>query len=152
MYRQNQSLVDLLSPVIRAMGYEMLGLEHHSGRKTSLLRIYIDKENGIGLDDCTRVNRQVEALLDVHEPLAGSYQLEVSSPGLDRPLFTLAQFARFIDHRVQVRTREYIDGRHNFTGRITAVEDGAVRLATHDGAFTLTGDSIGWARLAPDTR
>ena len=150
MYRQNQALVDLLSPVVRAMGYEMLGLEHHAGRRTSLLRIYIDSDSGVSLDDCTRVNRQLEALLDVHEPLAGSYRLEVSSPGLDRPLFTLDQFARFTGCRARVKLREDIDGRHNFTGRIGVVAGGAVSIETDGGAFTLSGENIGWARLVPD--
>lgn len=150
MYRQNQALVDLLSPVVRAMGYEMLGLEQGGGGGASLLRLYIDSERGIGVDDCSRVNLQVEALLDVHSPLGKGCRLEVSSPGLDRPLFTLEQCARFIGHRARVKTRARIAGRQTFTGCIEAVESDTVRIATANGPVRLSGEDIRWARLVPD--
>ena len=152
MYRQNQSLVELLSPVVRAMGYEVLGLEHGGNRGTPLLQLYIDSEQGIGLEDCSRVNSQVGALLDMRGPLGRNYRLEVSSPGLDRPLFTLEQFSRFVGQRARVKMRDRKDGRQTFTGRIEAVIDNAVRITTVDGEFTLLGDDIRWARLVPEYR
>ena len=82
MVKQNKKLVDLLAPVISAMGYEMLGVEQISQGKSSTLRIYIDKEGGINVDDCQRVSHQVTGVLDVNDPIKGAYHLEVSSPGV----------------------------------------------------------------------
>lgn len=148
MYKQNQSLVKLLEPVISAMGYEMLGIEYFTRGHGSLLRIYIDNEAGISVDDCERVSNQVTGILDVNDPIHGSYNLEVSSPGLDRPLFTLEQFRRFKGHRAQVKLRSKLDGRRNFTGEIGAVEPDRVVLHDRDERYTIPADLIEKAHLA----
>ncbi len=96
MYKQNQVLVELLQPVVSAMGYEMLGIEQIPQGRDSLVRVYIDSETGISLDDCERVSDQVTGVLDVEDPVKGSYRLEITSPGLDRPLFTLEQCRRYL--------------------------------------------------------
>ncbi len=144
--------MNLLSPVVQSMDYELLGLEYHEGNRRAVLRVYIDSDQGIGVDDCAQVSRRLGTLLDVHDPLPGSYQLEVSSPGTDRPLFTLAQFARCVGSRARVRLQDRSTDRHTFTGRIEGVEDDAVRIETADGLHVLPAEHIGWARLVPDYR
>ena len=147
MYKQNQSLVKLLKPVISAMGYEMLGIEYFTRGHGSLLRIYIDNEAGITVDDCERVSHQVTGILDVNDPIPGSYNLEISSPGLDRPLFTLEQFERFKGHIAQVKLSAKLDGRRNFTGKIGAVERDRVVLDDRDESYTIPADLIEKAHL-----
>jgi len=150
MSRQNQALTELLAPVVTAMGYEMLGLVHWDAGRGGILRLYIDCEDGVNLQDCERVSRQVSSVLDAHDPIAGAYRLEVSSPGLDRPLFTLAHFARFVGHRARTRTRRGIDGRRRFTGLIRAVEEDQVRVQADGVEYAIPGKSIEWARLVPE--
>lgn len=148
MYKQNQSLVKLLEPVISSMGYEMLGIEYFARGHGSLVRIFIDNDTGITVDDCERVSRQVTGLMDVHDPVQGSYHLEISSPGLDRPLFTLEQFMRFQGHKAQVRLHSKLDGRRNFSGQIGAVEADRIILYDQDQIFTIPADMIEKAHLA----
>ena len=95
-------LTHLLQPLVEDLGYEFVGLEHRSNPKNPALVLYIDRPEGIAVDDCERVSREVAALLDVEDPIPGHYNLEVSSPGLDRPLFTLDQFERFRGETAQV--------------------------------------------------
>ena len=111
MYRQNSDLIELLEPVVTALGYEMLGIEYLKQKDGSLLRMYIDHESGITLHDCTKVNHQVIGVLDVHDPIKERYHLEISSPGLNRPLFTLEQFKPYLGHEVKMKFREKFDGR-----------------------------------------
>jgi ribosome maturation factor RimP len=150
MYRQNQTLVRLLQPVIETMGYELLGIEHGSRGHGDLLRIYIDHEAGITLEDCERVSEQVSGILDVEDPLQRSYTLEVSSPGLDRPLFSLGQFEDYIGHEAQIRLRQMVNGRRRLRGLIDAVEDGTVILQVDGEPFRIEADLIEHARLIPD--
>ncbi|MFC1696447.1 ribosome maturation factor RimP, partial [Pseudomonadota bacterium] len=89
-------LTHLLQPLVEDLGYEFVGLEHGSNTKNPVLAVYIDSEDGIAVEDCEKVSREVAALLDVEDPIPGHYNLEISSPGLDRPLFTLEQFGRFV--------------------------------------------------------
>ena len=152
MYRQNKALVELLSPVVESMDYELLGLEYHEGDRRAVLRVYIDSAQGIGVDDCAQVSQRLSTLLDVHDPVPSSYQLEVSSPGTDRPLFTLAQFARCVGSRARVRLQDRSADRHTFTGRIAGVEDDMVQIETADGLHVLLAEHIAWARLVPEYR
>ena len=92
----------LIGPAVEGLGYEFVGTEYRRGRDQSLLRVYIDSEAGISLDDCTRVSKQLSGLLDVEEPIRGAYSLEVSSPGLDRPLFFEQHFERFRGARITI--------------------------------------------------
>ena len=148
MYKQNQTLVKLLEPVITAMGYEMLGIEYFARGHGSLVRVFIDNEAGIRVDDCEQVSHQITGVLDVNDPIPGAYHLEVSSPGLDRPLFTLDQFRRFQGHRAQVHLRSKFQGRRNFTGEISAVQEDSIILRESDGDITIAADLIEKARLA----
>lgn len=150
MYRQNKHLVELIEPVVQALGYEMLGIEHLTRGHESLLRIYIDNESGIKLDDCERVSHQVTGLLDVHDPIKGAYTLEVSSPGFDRPLFTLEHFRRFIGHPVWVQLHEKTAGRRRLAGIIQAVHDDSIEVNVEGTDCLVKADNIDKARLAAE--
>jgi ribosome maturation factor RimP len=92
------------------------------------LRIYIEHEDGIAVEDCEKVSRQVSAVFDVEDPISGEYTLEVSSPGIDRPLFTANQFEQYAGSDVSLRMREPVEGRRKFKGLITEVRDGVIAL------------------------
>ncbi|MEE9575126.1 MAG: ribosome maturation factor RimP [Gammaproteobacteria bacterium] len=150
MHRQHSELIELLEPVITALGYEMLGIEYFKQKDGSLLRLYIDSDAGITLDDCTRVNHQVIGVLDVHDPIKERYHLEISSPGLDRPLFTLKQFQRFLGQQVKIKLREKIDERRKFTGVIKAIEETAVLVSEEGIDYLIPADVIDSAHLVPE--
>ena len=150
MYRQNKHLVELIKPVIQAMGYELLGIEHLTRGHASLLRIYIDNDSGIKLDDCERVSHQVAGLLDVHDPIKGSYSLEVSSPGFDRPLFTLEHFRRYIGHSVRVYLHQKTAGHRKFAGMIKAVHSDSIEMNVDGTDYLVEADNIDKARLVAE--
>jgi len=124
------------SPLVEGLGYELLGVEWHGQGKHSLLRLYIDHEQGIGIEDCEAVSRQLSAYLDVEDLIPGQYRLEVSSPGLDRPLFNLEQVARFIGEDIKLKCYNAINGQRKFVGRIDSVlpENDEVVVALEDGS------------------
>lgn len=121
-------LVQLLQPTINDMGYELWGCEYLSQGKHSLLRIYIDKMDGIGIEDCQEVSKQVSALLDVDDPIPGNYSLEISSPGIPRPLFSNWQYERYMGHEVQIKTFKPVNGKRKMSGIIVFVAEGSVVL------------------------
>lgn len=135
----------LIEPTLAGLGYELVALER-VGR--GLLRLYIDKPGGIDLDDCTRVSNQLTRLFAVEN--VAYDRLEVSSPGLDRPLVKEADFVRFAGSRVQLRLRLPVEGRKKFVGVLQGVEDGRVRLQTEAGAMAFALADVESARLAPD--
>lgn len=147
MYKQNQNLVKLLEPVISAMGYEMLGIEMLSRGKGSLLRIYIDSEEGVMLVDCEQVSRQVTGVLDVHDPITGAYDLEISSPGFDRPLFTLEHFRRFKGFQAKVKLKSKLNGRINLLGEICSANKNSVVLQDKGESYEIPPDMIEKAHL-----
>jgi len=119
------SLNDMLQPVIETMGYEFVGIEYISHEKGTILRIYVDHENGITVDGCAEVSHQVSAILDVEDPISGEYTLEVSSPGLDRPLFTKAHYQQFIEHEIKLTLNHPIPGNNQkrYRGVINSVDE-----------------------------
>lgn len=146
-----QRILDLLEPTVSALGYELLGIEYLAQGKHSRLRLFIDAPSGIGLADCEAVSRQVSGVLDVEDPIRGQYSLEVSSPGLDRPLFKLDHFARFDGQRVKLRLHQPRDGQRNFLGRIASVEDGQIYISMDDGSqLALSIEDIEKANLVPE--
>jgi len=149
-----QSLSDrlrsLIGPVVSAMGYELLGLEYHSRGRGGLLRVYIDRQQGITLDDCSAVSHQVSGLLDVEDPIVEHYDLEISSPGLDRPLFGRADFERFMGHQAKVTLHAKLEGRRRFTGVLRGVEGEALVMEVEGAALRLPLDQIDSARLVPE--
>ena len=151
MQRGDGKLTDLARSVVEPMGYELVGVEHvQRGKAGAILRIYIDREQGITLDDSSAVSHQLSGLLDVEDPISGHYDLEVSSPGLDRPLFTAAHFERFRGCKARLKLAEKLEGRRNFEGRIAGASGSQVFLEV-DGetrAFALV--LIESARLIPE--
>ena len=143
-------VINLLQPLVEELGYEFVGLEHSSNPKNAVLRVYIDREGGVDLDDCGAVSREVAALLDVEDPISGHYNLEISSPGLDRPLFTPEQFGRFCGEQVKVTLFAPQDGRRKFSGRIQAVQGDVIQLNLGDAEIALNFSNIAKARLVPD--
>lgn len=118
----------LLKPTIESMGYELWACEYLAQGKHSLLRVYIDKDDGIGIEDCERVSRQVSALLDVEDPIPGNYSLEISSPGIPRPLFHENQYQRYCGQDVHIKLLKPIAGKRKYTGTIMSASDGTLVL------------------------
>ncbi|MFP5306690.1 MAG: ribosome maturation factor RimP [Gammaproteobacteria bacterium] len=143
-------LQQLLEPVVESVGYELLLLEFSPSTKHGLLRLYIDSPGGITIDDCERVSREVAAALDVEDPISSGYRLEVSSPGLDRPLVKPEHFERFINEQARVQLLAPRNGRRRFVGWIRGVGDGAVRLDTAEGPVEIPVAEIDRARLVPE--
>jgi ribosome maturation factor RimP len=142
--------MELVAPAIEALGCECLGLEYSPRRGSSLLRIYIDRPEGITVEDCEAVSREVEALLDVNDPIAGRYTLEVSSPGVDRPLFTPEHFARFVGETVVVTLVAPVAGRRRLQGPIRAVTGRDITLEVDGESLVIDHGDVQKARLVPD--
>ena len=122
MTRKERDLEALLTPTVRALGCEIWGIEYRPRGRNSMLKLYIDSPEGVGIDDCERVSRQVSALLDVEDPIVHSYRLEVSSPGVDRVLFRRDQYLANVGENVDVRLAFPLDGRRRLAGRLAGVE------------------------------
>jgi ribosome maturation factor RimP len=145
-----KSVAELVEPAINDMGYELLGVEYGDQGRGSLLRIYIDHEQGITLDDCAAVSRQASALLDVEDLIAGHYDLEVSSPGMDRPLFNEEQLGRYISHRVKIVMAVPQMGRKRFTGELKNVSNGMIEVEVDNETYDLPFAEMASARLVPE--
>jgi ribosome maturation factor RimP len=144
-----EQLQALLAPVVEALGYECWGLEFMSQGRHSLLRIYIDHANGVLVEDCEKVSRQISGVLDVEDPISNEYTLEVSSPGMDRPLFTLEQFAKHAGELVKIKLRSPYEGRRNFQGPLRGVEEQDVVVLVDDHEYLLPIDLIDKANIIP---
>lgn len=145
-----QKLNELLQPLVEDLGYEFVGLEYNSNPKHAVLRIYIDHENGVGIDDCETVSRETAALLDVKDPIRSHYNLEVSSPGLDRPLFTPEQYRKFTGCVAQVNLHAPQDGRRKFSGPILGADESSIRIEQDGLEVVLELSNIVKAKLVPD--
>ncbi|MDR2013964.1 MAG: ribosome maturation factor RimP [Rhodanobacter sp.] len=145
---QNTELTKLLSPAIAAMGLECLGVEYSPSHGNSLVRVYIDSSAGpVTVDDCEAVSRQVSALFDVNDPIQGRYTLEVSSPGLDRPLYTPEHFARFIDREAKLELNLPLHGRRRFQGPIRAVAGANITIEQDGVPVEIAHGNVNKARL-----
>lgn len=144
-----QKLEALLNPVIEGLGYVCWGIEYLSQGKHTLIRIYIDHPDGIGVDDCEKVSRQVSGVLDVEDPIRNQYTLEVSSPGMDRPLFYLDQYREFIGSWVTVRLRMPFEGKRKYKGVLNGVEGDEVLLVVDEHELQLPFEVIESARIVP---
>jgi ribosome maturation factor RimP len=141
------TLRDRLAAVAVAMGYEFVGFEWHKQSGSSVLRIYIDKETGVTMDDCAKMSRQASAMLDVEDPIQGRYTLEVSSPGLNRPLFELAHYQKFIGSNVRVRVHAPLGDRRNFVGVLLRVEEENICLLVDTQEIVLPFSNIDKAKV-----
>lgn len=150
MKQAPEHLVDLIEPIVEGLGYECVGIEYNPHPTHGMLRIYIDSENGILLEDCSKVSHQLSGALDVEDPIQGEYQLEVSSPGADRPFFKLSQFQRFIGSTVLVSLFKPIDKRRKITGQIKAVEGETVVLQDGEKLLSVPFQAMSKARLVPE--
>lgn len=167
MRSASPEVLAVLEPIISSMGYEFVGAQYGQAESGLTLRVFIDVapvsiasidtaksgaglndvEKGIVLDDCAAVSRQLSAVLDVEDVIEGAYALEVSSPGIDRPLFTAEQFTRFVGKQIRVKMNAMVLGRRKFKGELTAVE-GQLALVEVDGEiYDLPIDDIESARL-----
>lgn len=140
----------LIEPLVESLGYELVLLEFSPQMQSGLLRLYIDAAGGITLGDCESVSREVAAMLDVEDPIKTAYQLEVSSPGLDRPLTKVSHFERFCGRKARVELVVPKDGQRRFVGVIQSVGVDVVRLKVDRGEVELALPSIARARLVPD--
>lgn len=150
MKQAPENLLKLIEPVVEGLGYECVGIEYNAHPKHGMLRIYIDAEQGVGMEDCTKVSHQVSGVLDVEDPIAGEYNLEVSTPGLNRPLFKLQHFEQFIGHTAQVNLFKPVAGRRKITGLIEKIEDGVVCLQENGQVYEVPFQAMSKARLEPD--
>jgi len=123
-----QNLQEMLQGAVEDLGCELWGIECQRTGRFMTVRLFIDKEGGVTVDDCADVSRQVSAILDVEDPIADKYNLEVSSPGLDRPLFTLSQFERYIGQDIAVHLRIPVMERRKWQGKLERIENDMVIL------------------------
>lgn len=137
------------APVVEGHGLSLIGVELAQEGARAVLWIYIDGPNGVTIDDCARVSPELSAALDVEDPLPGAYELRVSSPGLDRPLMSDADFRRFVGREVQVQLSTPISGRRRFTGTILGAHE-TVQLRCSDGEHQVPVAAIHKARLTID--
>lgn len=145
-----QDLTELFQPVVSSMGYELVGVEFNSSGKHGTLRVYIDQPDGITVDDCAAVSHQISGLLDVEDPIDMAYDLEVSSPGLDRPLFKEEDFQRFSGNRAKIKLAVPLQGRKNFTGVLKGAEQGKVLIEVDNELFQLDWSDIARANIVAD--
>ena len=144
------SLRDLIAAVVIGLGYEFVGCELRPQGRGSVLRVFIDSANGITVDDCSKVSRQISAMLDVEDPIPGNYTLEVSSPGLDRPLFEIAHFVKFIGHKVKIKVLVPIGNRRNIVGTLLKVEAMNIHLLMDEEEIVVPYSEIERAKLIAD--
>lgn len=146
-----ESVREVVEPIIEELGLELVEVTYGNEQGRWILRLTIDGPDGIGHEECQRVSEAVDGPLDEADPVPGSYYLEVSSPGLDRPLVKPEHFVRFAGNKVRIRTQVPIDGRRNWTGQLKGLDGDKVLIAVDGGPETaLPLDQIARARLVPD--
>ena len=156
MTNKADEIAALLSPTVSAMGLELLGVDYLPAPGGAVLRLYIDVPQGeadarmVGIEDCEAVSREVSAQLDVEDPISGNYTLEVSSPGVDRPLFGPAQFARFAGETAKVTLKLPQDGRRRLQGPILRVEGDTIVFGVDGAELAVDAGNVEKARLVPD--
>ncbi|MCF6317954.1 MAG: ribosome maturation factor RimP [Proteobacteria bacterium] len=148
---KQDKLSELLSPIVEDLGYRFWGLEYQVRKADALLRIYIDHENGISVDDCAKISHEVAGILDVEEPISMAYILEVSSPGMDRILFSANQFSEFLGQDVKIKLNQMVDKRRKIKGKIATVvgEQITIESEQKEEQITIAFDQIMRARINP---
>ena len=150
MGTRRDRLKEIVASGVAAVGYELVGVELQGAGRGQVLRVYIDHPDGITVDDCAMVSHQLSGLLDVEDPIPGDYQLEVSSPGIERPLFEAAHYERFAGSRARLRLREPMGGRRKLTGTIRGCSEGVVRLEEDGETWEVPLEAISRANLVAD--
>jgi len=146
---KQDKLSELLAPIVEDLGYRFWGIEYQVRKADALLRVYIDHENGISVDDCATVSHEVSGILDVEEPITMAYILEVSSPGMDRILFSAAQFSEFVSEGVKIKLNQMVDGRRKIKGNISSVDGEKITIVSENEKITIEFDKIMRARINP---
>lgn len=149
MDKTRDSLVQLLEPTITSLGFELADLELHLSKGNRLVRIFIDHQNGVSLDDCEFISRQVGGILDVADPIAGAYRLEVSSPGLNRRLVKPAHFERFMGSEVVVKLRRLVDQRRRLTGMLISRTQDTISVREGATVHNIALQDVDVVRLVP---
>lgn len=149
MARLEDRLTEMLEPAVEALGFELLGVEFVRAGKNSILRLFIDHEDGINVDHCADVSHQVSAVLDVEDPISNEYTLEVSSPGMDRPLFKEEHFEKVVGQIIDVRTRLPVDNRRKYKGTLIALENGEITIEVDNKNYQLSLNNIEKANVVP---
>ncbi|GMQ47520.1 ribosome maturation factor RimP [Vibrio sp. 10N] len=144
-----RQLTELLEAPVEAIGYELVGLEFIRAGEHSTLRIYIDHENGITVDACAEVSHQVSAVMDVEDPITVAYNLEVSSPGLERPLFKAAHYQQFIGHEVSIVLKMAVGNRRKWKGTIQSIDGETVTILADGNEEEMALSNISKANLIP---
>lgn len=144
-----EKIEQAIAPTIESMGFQFWGLEYIPAGKHSTLRIYIDKEGGVTVDDCGDVSYQISAIMDVEDPITSAYHLEVSSPGMDRQLFKPEQYAAYVGQILQVRTGVSVMGRKRFKGEMTSCTDSQIDVEVDGEIYEIPMDLIDKANLVP---
>ncbi len=122
MQQVNEKLWNIVEPVVTGLGFDLIGIEHLQQGRFSVLKVFADKSGGINLDECATISRQLGTVLDVEEAITGAYNLEVSSPGIDRPIFRVQDFSQYIDEDVNLRLTAPVDGRRKYKGQLIKVD------------------------------
>ena len=139
----------MLRPAVEQVGKELLGIEYISAGNHSVLRLFIDHENGIDVDDCAEVSRHVSAILDVEDPISTEYGLEVSSPGMDRPLFDKEHYEAVIGETITVKLSIPLNGRRKFKGPLVAIENDTLIVAVDGIDYEIVLSNVMKANLVP---
>ena len=143
-------LNDIVKNTVEGLGFELWGYEYRPHSESALLRIFIEKEIGISVDDCAQVSRQIGAVLDVENIIPVAYILEVSSPGMDRVLFTQDQYQQYIGETLKVRTRTPVNERRNFKGSLESTNEFEFNIKIDKETFTIPFETVDRARLVLD--
>ncbi len=142
-------LMAICTPVVTGMGYELWGIEYLSQGKNSVLRIYIDHEDGVTVDDCADVSAQIASVLDVEDPIGTAYTLEISSPGMDRPLFNIEQCRQQVGQWVRLKLRVPVDGKRKVKGQLMGVEDDSLVVRSGEYEYVLPYEQVEKANIMP---
>lgn len=145
-----ERLTEMLEPAVEATGFELIGLEYIRGGKHPVLRLYIDGEQGVLVDDCALVSHQVSAVLDVEDPIQAEYHLEISSPGADRPFFKFSQYEAYIGEQIAVLLQAPVENRRKFTAALVAVQDNTLIFELDGKRFEVAFQQIKKANLVPN--
>ena len=143
----SDQIEELVEKPIESLGYELVGVEYIKNGRDTVLRIYIDSQQGISIEDCERVSHQVSGILEVEDPISTAYSLEISSPGFDRPLFKERDFVRFVENEVKISMKIPVQGRRNFRGVLQGFEDGNILIEVDNEVYELPLNKLAKARL-----
>lgn len=147
-----EDLENIIRPVVNSFDCELWGIDFRPFNQSALLRVYIDKVDGITLDDCSKISRQLSSVMDVEDPIEVPYTMEVSSPGLERQLLTPAHFLQYIGEKAKMRLKWPVDGQRNFVGLIEKVEGNTIHLSVEDKVIEVPIDTVSRGRLLVDIK